>query len=50
MRGLVKTSLGNHLCFVNVLILSLIAAKYGHYVVTADVNGAYLNADMKDHV
>jgi hypothetical protein len=38
------------LSFPTLLILSLIAAKYGHHVATADITGAYLNADMNDHV
>jgi hypothetical protein len=31
-------------------ILSLLAAKFAHTVVTVDITGAYLNADMSDHV
>jgi hypothetical protein len=38
-------------CLLKILlILSLLAAKFKHIVVTVDITGAYLNADMSDHV
>jgi hypothetical protein len=38
------------LAYPSLLILSLLAAKFAHTVVTVDITGAYLNADMSDHV
>lgn len=38
------------LSYPSLLIISLLAAKYGHRVVTVDITGAYLNADMDERV